>query len=211
MSPSVSARDDHESLLEVLWCAEDDWDTLSGRGPEWPRKARHGRTIRPVDVQLTIHGRRPTVVRTIESLFLAVPRVRRLPDDRILVVGNKCVWRASGPDRNAVVYDGHGHLVAEETWGDDIFHLAVARDGTVWTGYGSMVGTLNDGRLESTHRYRVVMPDGTPVGRPTVIGRGSHELHGRRHRHSLVDARAQSRVARADVDLVARRVGTIQT
>jgi hypothetical protein len=36
-----------------------------------------------------------------------------------------------GPDRNAVVYDEHGLLVAEETWGDDISHLTVAGDGTV--------------------------------------------------------------------------------
>jgi len=270
--------------LEALWCAGEDWDALFGRGLDWPRKVRPGRTLRPVDVRLTIHGRRETVVRPIESLFLAAPRVRRLPDDRILVVGNTCVWRASGPDRNAVVYDEHGHLDAEETWGDDIFHLAVARDGTVWVGYGSMaiwgtsngwgdpgpappgwrgviryepdalqpiwhypqasawgnidccyalnvagdgtwiyyyrnfpivritdrgltgwhndqvkgakalavndpyialyggytadadvltVGTLNDDRLEILHQYRVVMPDGTPVDQPTMIGRGA--------------------------------------
>jgi hypothetical protein len=64
--------------------------------------------------------------------------VRQLPDDRILVVGNRCFWRASGPDRNAVVYDRNGGLEAEETWGDDIDHLAVAGDGTIWAGYGTM-------------------------------------------------------------------------
>ena len=58
--------------LEALWCADQDWDALFGRGLDWPRKVRSGRTFRPVDVRLTIHGSRETVVRTIESLFLSV-------------------------------------------------------------------------------------------------------------------------------------------
>src|SRR4051794_5516 len=100
-----------------------------------PGEIRHGRALRPVDLRLNVHRAGETVVRAIESVSLAFPMVRRLPGDRILVVGNKCVWQGFGPERNAVVYDQNGQVVAEETWGDDITHLAVAGDGTVWVGY----------------------------------------------------------------------------
>jgi len=30
--------------LEALWCADQDWDALFGRGLDWPRKVRSGRT-----------------------------------------------------------------------------------------------------------------------------------------------------------------------
>lgn len=280
---SIGADDE----LEALWCAGDDWDALFQRVPGRPREISHGQALRPVDVRLSIHKTQEAVVRRIESVSLACPMVRRLPEGRILVVGNKCVWRPSGAERNAVVYDQNGQVEAEETWGDDIFHLAVAGDSTVWAGYGSMailgtsngwgdpgpappgwrgvvryepdalqpiwqypqgspwgnldcccalnitgdgtwiyyysnfpivritdrgltgwhndqvkgakalavddphvalyggygpnhdlltVGTLTDDRLEITHQYQVVMPDGAPVERHTMVGRGPY-LH----------------------------------
>ena len=130
---SVGAQDD----LQALWCAAGDRDALVQPAP--------GRTLRPVDVRLSIHRADQVIVRTVPSPALGKPRVLLLTDNHVLAVGNRCVWRSSGPDRNAVLHDEHGQVMADATWGDDICQLAVAADDTIWAGYGTMatVGTSN--------------------------------------------------------------------
>ena len=62
--------------------------------------------------------------------------VQPLPDERVLVVGARCHWRAeSGAERNAAVYDPDGGLVMEETLGDGIGHVLTTAGGAVWVGY----------------------------------------------------------------------------
>jgi hypothetical protein len=85
--------------------------------------------------RVTVH--RADGVRTTElrDFRLAYPMVQTLPDDRILVVASRCQWRASGAERNAVVYDADGSVVREATLGDGIEHVQTTRTGHVWVGY----------------------------------------------------------------------------
>jgi hypothetical protein len=61
--------------------------------------------------------------------------VQTLPDGQILVVAVRCRWMASGPDRNAIVYDQDGQVVIEETIGDGIEHVMTTANGDIWVGY----------------------------------------------------------------------------
>jgi hypothetical protein len=141
VSFSVGSRQD----LQALWCAGNGWDALFQLAAGRPLETGHGRALRPVDVRLAIHRPDQTIVRTIPSLTLAFPKVLLLPANQVLVVGNKCVWRPSGPERNVILYGEHSQVLADETWGDDICQLAVAADDTIWVGYSTMatVGTSN--------------------------------------------------------------------
>ncbi|GAA2567724.1 hypothetical protein GCM10010435_46840 [Winogradskya consettensis] len=125
--------------MQVLWCAARDRDPLFQLGGGWRSPISHGRPLRAVDVRLSVHvAGVSALVRTIPSFPFAFPLVRMLPGGRILAVGNKCVWHPSGPERNAVVYGADGRVEAEATWGDDILHLMVGADDTIWAGYGSI-------------------------------------------------------------------------
>jgi len=61
--------------------------------------------------------------------------VQPLPSGRFLIVGARSRWRPDGPDRNAVIYDGDGRVVAQAVLGDGIEHAFAASDGHVWVGY----------------------------------------------------------------------------
>jgi hypothetical protein len=71
----------------------------------------------------------------LPELPLAHVTVQPLPQGRILVVGSRATWRPEGPDRNAIVYDADGAVVAEETLGDGIAHVFTTGSGQVWVGY----------------------------------------------------------------------------
>ncbi|SEG83514.1 hypothetical protein SAMN04489712_11610 [Thermomonospora echinospora] len=51
------------------------------------------------------------------------------------MVGARAEWRPEGADRNAVVYDADGNVLAEETLGDGIEHVFATRTGHIWVGY----------------------------------------------------------------------------
>jgi hypothetical protein len=61
--------------------------------------------------------------------------VQPMPGGQFLVAGARCRWRRDGPDRNGVLYDADGQVVAERVLGDGIGHVLAASDGQVWVGY----------------------------------------------------------------------------
>jgi hypothetical protein len=93
------------------------------------------RASRPVTVRVTVHRAGTATSVTIADLPLAHPIVQVLPDHRVLVVAARCRWRPDGPDRNAIIYDTDGRLVAEGTVGDGVQHVLVSRSGHIWVGY----------------------------------------------------------------------------
>jgi hypothetical protein len=93
------------------------------------------RARRPVTARVTVHAPEPISVTTIPGLPLAHPTVQPLPHGRMLVVAARARWRPEGPDRNAIVYDADGNVLAEETLGDGIEHVLTTGAGDVWVGY----------------------------------------------------------------------------
>ncbi|WP_328425311.1 hypothetical protein OG470_16690 [Micromonospora sp. NBC_00389] len=93
------------------------------------------RASEAVTVRVTVHREGVATSVRISDLPLAHPTVQVLPDGRVLVVAARCRWRPGGPDRNAIIYDGDGRVVAEKTVGDGIEHVRVSRSGHIWMGY----------------------------------------------------------------------------
>ena len=71
----------------------------------------------------------------IADLALAHITVQPMPGGRFLVAGARCRWRRDSPDRNGVLYDADGQVVAEGVLGDGIGHVQATSDGQVWIGY----------------------------------------------------------------------------
>lgn len=90
---------------------------------------------RPVAARVTVHWPDPVAVVNIRTLDLPCPLVQPLPAGRILIVSGRCQWRATGPDRNARVYNPDGDLAAAGTFGDGVSHLLSTPAGDVWAGY----------------------------------------------------------------------------
>jgi hypothetical protein len=89
---------------------------------------------RTVTARVTVHA--PDIVSVIEITRLGlVNYVQPLPGGNILVVGARSRWHPEGPDRNAVVYEAGGHVLAEEVLGDGIGHVLADSTGHVWVGY----------------------------------------------------------------------------
>jgi hypothetical protein len=120
----------------ALWSTAEDRALLASTTTR-PGGARFPdpRTPRPVGARVTTHTPGRGLVVRIPDLPLAHPTVQLLPGDRILVVAARCRWRPSGPDRNAIVYDGHGQVVAAQTLGDGIARVLTTASGQVWVGY----------------------------------------------------------------------------
>ena len=120
----------------ALWSTAEDSVALTSTTTQ-PGRATFPdpRTPRPVAARITVHRPGRTVVTQIPDLPLAHPMVQVLPQDRVLVVAARCRWRPDGPDRNAMVYDADGQVVAEQTLGDGIQHVLATRGGQVWVGY----------------------------------------------------------------------------
>jgi hypothetical protein len=55
--------------------------------------------------------------------------------DGFVLAAARCRWRKDGPETNALVLDGDGHVRARLTLGDGIADLRVAPDGTLWVSY----------------------------------------------------------------------------
>lgn len=93
------------------------------------------RASRPVAARVSIHGPKPVAAVELADFRLAHVTVQPLSEGRILVVAARARWRPEGPDRNAVVYDADGSVVAEETLGDGIEHVFTTGSDRVWVGY----------------------------------------------------------------------------
>ncbi len=65
----------------------------------------------------------------------AHPFVQPLPNGESLVVAARCHNRDGNPEFNAAVYEQDGTFARRFLLGDGLKHVAVARDGTIWTGY----------------------------------------------------------------------------
>jgi hypothetical protein len=119
------------------------WSTPPGRDALLARSVNAGGASfpdaapgHPMAARVTFHTpNRTTGVVAIPALQVAHPDVQPLPDGRVVVVGARCRWRPDGPDRNAVVYDPAGELLAEGTLGDGIEHMLTTPDGAIWVGY----------------------------------------------------------------------------
>ncbi|ATY10018.1 hypothetical protein CU254_05740 [Amycolatopsis sp. AA4] len=80
-------------------------------------------------VRVTVHVPEMAVAARIPELRLESPEVQPLPDGRVLLVGPRCDWRTTGLERNAIVFDSDGEVVAEQTFGDGILHVQASGPG----------------------------------------------------------------------------------
>ncbi|WP_460395127.1 hypothetical protein [Actinophytocola sediminis] len=131
----VSASVGPAGEVVALWATAVDLATLTSAtisedGARFP----DARAAQPVGVRVSAHAPTPVEAAPIR-LPVAHPFVQPLPDGRLLVVGARCRWRPDGPDRNAIVYDDTGAVLAEHTLGDGIAHVLATGRGEVWVGY----------------------------------------------------------------------------
>jgi hypothetical protein len=121
----------------AVWAAGPDLEaatsrTVSPAGATFP----DARSPRPLDVRVTVQGSDGrTSVASIAGLSLANITAQPLPGGRLLIVGRRSYWRPEGADRNAIVYDADGTVLAEEVLGDGISHVLADSSGRVWVGY----------------------------------------------------------------------------
>ena len=105
--------------------------TVSAAGACFPDPA----ASRPVQARITVHTPELAAVTPIADLALAHIAVQPMPGGMVLVAGVRCRWRRGGPDRNGVLYDADGQIVAERVLGDGIRHVLATSNGQVWIGY----------------------------------------------------------------------------
>jgi hypothetical protein len=132
----VSASVGPSGEVVALWSAAEDLPSLTSTTTqaEWATFP-DARAPRAATVRVTTHAPDMTVAARIPDFPLAHPSVQPLPDGRVLVVGARCRWLPDGPDRNAIVYDSTGTVLAEQTFGDGIEHVQTTCRGEIWVGY----------------------------------------------------------------------------
>jgi hypothetical protein len=141
----IAVEDDHVQLcwsigpageLVVVWVAPGDLGAATARTAE-PSGVGFAdpRSSRPVPAHVTIQASGITTVTRIPALTLAHITAQPMPGGKILIVGARSAWRADGPDRNAVLCDAQGRVLAEEVLGDGIGHVQATSAGEVWVGY----------------------------------------------------------------------------
>ena len=122
--------------VAAVWAAPDGLEavtsaTVSAAGACFPDPA----AARPVAARITVHTPELAAITPIADLALAHITVQPMPGGKFLVAGARCRWRRDGPDRNGVLYDTDGQVVAEGVLGDGIGHVLATSDGQVWIGY----------------------------------------------------------------------------
>ncbi len=132
----VTASIGPDGNLVALWAAAQDRPAFSATttqagGARFPEP----RASRSATARVSIHAPEPATAAELPGLPLAHVTVQPLPQGRVLVVGARSRWRPEGPDRNAIVYDADGAVVAEETLGDGIAHVFTTASGRVWVAY----------------------------------------------------------------------------
>ena len=131
--------------------------TVSAAGACFPDPA----AARPVQARIKVHTPDLAAVTPITGLPLAHITVQPMPGGTFLVAGARCRWRRDGPDRNGMLYDADGQIVAEGVLGDGIGHVLATSDGQVWVGcfdegiYGNY-GWGQDGTEEPVGAYGIV-------------------------------------------------------
>lgn len=132
----VSASVGPAGEVVALWSAAEDLATLTSTTtqPGWATFP-DSQASRPAGALVTVHAPGMAVAARIPSLALAHPSVQPLPDGHVLLVGARCRWRPDAPERNAVVYDSAGNVLAERTFGDGIEHVRTTHRGETWVGY----------------------------------------------------------------------------
>ena len=153
----VSASIGPDGELMALWSTAEDQPALTSTTtrPGWATFP-DPRAPRPVTARVTVHAMEPISVTTISGLKLAHVTVQPLPRGRMLVVGARARRRPEGPDRNAIVYDADGRLLAEATLGDGIAHLFTTVTGHVWSATSTKGSTATtDGAKPSLSRHWV--------------------------------------------------------
>jgi hypothetical protein len=132
----VSASVGPSGEVVALWSAAEDLPSLTSTTTQagWATFP-DPRASRAAMLRVTTHAPDMTVAARIPDFPLAHPSVQPLPDGRVLVVGARCRWRPDGPDRNAIVYDSTGTMLAEQTFGDGIEHVQTTCRGEIWVGY----------------------------------------------------------------------------
>ena len=122
--------------MVAVWTAPESLEavtstTVSAAGACFPDPA----AARPVAARITVHTPELAAVAQVADLPLAHITVQPMPGGAFLVAGARCRWRCDGPDRNGVLYDTGGQVVAEGVLGDGIGHVLATSDGQVWIGY----------------------------------------------------------------------------
>jgi hypothetical protein len=109
----VSASVGPDGQVMALWSAAEDLPSPKSTTtqPGWATFP-DPRGSRPVTARVTVHAPEAVTVARIPALSLAHTKVQPLPDGRILIVGARSRWRPEGPDRNAVIYDADGRVLA---------------------------------------------------------------------------------------------------
>lgn len=123
----------------ALWASAADRDDILGRytRPGGTSSART-RTASHPRVALASYASRslePDDVLILSDLPVAHPLVQPLPQGRFLVVGARCAWRATGPEKNALVIGSDGEILRSGTFGDGVQQVLVDDAGEVWIGY----------------------------------------------------------------------------
>ncbi len=146
----------------ALWARDDEMAALE---PDWENYPE-SRARTSWGAVVAVHGSQTRVMARIKSLSLAQPFVQVLPHDQVLVVGARCKWTAAGAERNALVYDSGGRMVAQATLGDGIEHLRTTSTGNVWVGYSDegIYGNYGWGGIDG--------PD--PIGSSGIVCFTSH-------------------------------------
>lgn len=93
------------------------------------------RTERPVAARVSTYHPSPGHEVEIRDLEIGFPTVQPLPEGRALIVGARCRWRPEGAERNAIVVDADGRLVADGILGDGIGEVLTTPSGQIWVGY----------------------------------------------------------------------------
>jgi len=133
---------------------------------------RDSRAPEVVSARVTVHAPQLLSVVSIARLGLANFTVQPLPGGSILLVAHRCRWRPGAADRNAVVYDADGSVLATEVLGDGISHVLADSSGHVWVGYTDegIYGNYGWGKPDSpepigSHGLLRWSPDLRPVWR----------------------------------------------
>ncbi|WTW99033.1 hypothetical protein OG216_39360 [Streptomycetaceae bacterium NBC_01309] len=124
--------------IVVLWTARARAEATQARitapsGVSFPET----RMSADVSARVTVHAPDAVEVARIPRLPVSHPYAQLLPEDRMLLVGARALWRPEpeGPERNAVALDADGRVLAEGVFGDGIAGVVTTPAGNSWVRY----------------------------------------------------------------------------
>lgn len=133
----ITAAIGSRGQLLTLWADDTGGAAAATAATTSPGRATFPASKPPRPVSARIVELDPTPVREtrLAELPVAHPHLDALPGGGYLVVGSRCRWRPDGPEENAWIVDGDGHLQRSGTLGDGIEHMGTTPAGQVWVGY----------------------------------------------------------------------------